>query len=275
LAESGDWTPFLVDGLRDAGGVAPEMAEQNRHVMLHYAYAEDHGLTLAIYQGPERVMSIEVQRRGPSDLDTDAIIGAVRSLGFGDASALRAVLEDARRDTVLNMDEARARIGSALGIAFPVSISCADLSRSSLNELQRRFPGGRAVLRSRRGKADHREQPSPNEWCPVGGLPDFMYLPLPSGAVEASELERHVHHWLSTGDFDVERQAGFWLHTAYRRALPSRFAFLADRIMNLSVAFPDHYEAALRQTLRAVLAVAEDGFDWNPYLARKAGEQRL
>ena len=100
------------------------------------------------------------------------------------------------------------------------------------------------------------DRDAPNKWCPVPGLPSFMYRPVPSGTVDPDLLERHVQHWLGTGDFDVERQAGFWLYTAYGRALPKDQRFLADRIMNLALAFPDHYEDELRSTIRGILATA-------------------
>jgi hypothetical protein len=101
-----------------------------------------------------------------------------------------------------------------------------------------------------------------------------MYLPVPDGSADASLLERHVRHWIETRDFDEDRQAGFWLYTAYKRALPKEQGFLADRIMNLELAFPDRYEEQLRNCIRSILALSPD-FDWEPYLARTAGEQTL
>ena len=115
----------------------------------------------------------------------------------------------------------------------------------------------------------------PNKWCPVPGLPSFMYLPVPNGTVDPAHLERHVSHWLETGDWDEQKQVGFWLYTAYGRALPEDFRFLADRIMNLALAFPDRYEDELRVTLRGILANVGAGFDWEPYFARELGEQSL
>src|SRR5690349_2071345 len=90
--------------------------------------------------------------------------------------------------------------------------------------------------------------PTPNEWCPVVGLPAFMYKPIPTGSVDEALLERHIDHWFDTGDFDEERQAGFWMYTAYTRALPAELRYLADRVMNLQLAFPDAYEAELAKT---------------------------
>jgi hypothetical protein len=106
-------------------------------------------------------------------------------------------------------------------------------------------------------------------------MPTFMYWPVPDGSVDEAMLSRQVRHWVATGDFDDERQTGFWLYSAYQRALPSRFQFLANRVKNLSLAFPDAYEQELRRTLRGILSVSPKDFDWEPYLARKAGEVRL
>jgi hypothetical protein len=93
--------------------------------------------------------------------------------------------------------------------------------------------------------------------------------------VDEAMLSRHVRHWVETQDFDDDRQAGFWAYTAYERALPSRYHFLANRVKNLELAFPETYEQELRGTLRGILAVSPRDFDWEPYLARKAGEARL
>ncbi len=119
-------------------------------------------------------------------------------------------------------------------------------------------------------------EPILNEWCPRPGLPAFMYFPVPDGDVDEVMLERHVRHWLETGDWDNEQQAGFWVYTGYCRALPSHLRFLADRIMNLELAFgSERYEAQLRRTIRGILAVTDPAFDWEPYLNMESGEQRL
>jgi hypothetical protein len=184
-------------------------------------------------------------------------------------------LERAAAPAELDVARARVELGSALDARFPERLSCADLSVRSEGELRERFPAANFVLRSLKGKVEKENASTPNEWCPASGYPSFMYLAVPTGKVPPSELERHVRHWMDNGDFDETRQVGFWMYTAYKRALPTRFAFLADRIMNLENLFPDSYEQALRETLRGILAVSPTTFDWSPYLARKAGEQRL
>jgi hypothetical protein len=103
-----------------------------------------------------------------------------------------------------------------------------------------------------------------------------MYLPVPSGVIDEVMLERHVEHWLETQDWDQDRNAGFWVYTAYCRALPNRMRYLANRVMNIYQAFGDElYEVKLRQTIAGILAVTDPTFDWEPYLNKVAGEQRL
>lgn len=125
------------------------------------------------------------------------------------------------------------------------------------------------------GERDELAEGVPNRWCPIPGLPSFMYRAVPDGTVEPDLLERHVRHWLETGDWDEQRQVGLWLYTAYGHALPKHLRFLVDRLMNLALAFPDRYEDELRVTLRGILANATADFDWEPYFARKLGEQKL
>lgn len=103
-----------------------------------------------------------------------------------------------------------------------------------------------------------------------------MYLPVPTGNVDTTLLDRHIQHWLETQDWDDDRQIGFWMYNAYRRALPNSMRYLADRIMNLELAFgAELYEEKLRQTIQGILAIADPNFDWEPYLNKKAGAIRL
>ncbi len=77
---------------------------------------------------------------------------------------------------------------------------------------------------------------------------------------------------LGTSTKIVKPVSGFIRHTSepYRK----RYGFLPDRIMNLELAFPGAYEVHLRWCIRSILALTPD-FDWEPYLARTAGEQKL
>lgn len=277
LSSSRSWVPFLVDGVLDAGAPAHDVVRHNEGVLLHYSYAEDHGLTLSFYEDTVESLRIEIQRRGPSEIDVPVVLRDANRLhlvAFGDAR-LEAALAPTRLPSVLDLAAVRDRVASVLDFDPPQWVGCADLSRCSRRELETRHPGALFVLASLRGRYDEAVQPAPNAFCPVPGLPAFMYLPVPTADVDAVAVERHFQHWATGADFDVEQQAGFWLYNAYRRALPSRYAYLADRIMNISLAFPDQKEKALRDAVRGVLAVVDRDFDWEPYFSRRAGEERL
>jgi hypothetical protein len=270
------WAPFLVDGRLEAGSVADIVAQQNTGILLHHAYAEDHGLRVVVLEGTRESFTIDLQRRGPSELDLARIsTETVRLRLTPDDRQLQALLVSASREGLLDLEEARRVLSEAFALKVPEWLGCADLSNQSERNLLKRFPDAQLVLKSLRGRSDKDRTMEPNEWCPTPGQLSFLYLPVPTGPVDSAKLELHVQHWLSTGDFDVERQAGFWMLTAYQRALPSRYFYLADRVMNLTMLFPEQYEAMLRQTLRGILAVSPSNFDWEPYLARQAGEQRL
>lgn len=116
-----------------------------------------------------------------------------------------------------------------------------------------------------------------NQWCPRDGMPECMYLEVPTGEVDEDLLERHFVHWVTTRDWDNEKQKGFWLYTAYTRALPENYYYLALRIMNLVLVFQDQesYQRELKNTLRAILFCSPADFDWEPYLQRKKGETAL
>ena len=273
------WAAFLVDGVADAGGAVEAVVQHNGGVLLHLAYADDHGLWLRLFEGARAVGDLGVTRRGGDVGDAGQLCEALVRLGGAsadEAAELRGLVSRHARDGA--GDELPAvcdLVVGLLGLAAARQVSCADLTRDKKG-LGTRFPGVEFVLEKRRGAADKAAPCVPNRWCPAPGLPSFMYLPVPEGEVDAALLARHVEHWVTTGDFDEERQAGFWLLTAYQRALPSRHRHLGDRLLQRGLAFPrDEYRVELERTLRGILAVASAGFDWAPYLERRAGEQRL
>jgi hypothetical protein len=269
------WVPFLVDGIADAGHAARAVTQHNVGVLLHYSYAEDQAILLRAFEGAEESFVIEVRRHGPSEVDAArARPEAERLRLVRDADALTSLLSMAGSKAQVDLAIARQLAREAFGCPLHEATTCADLSRESELSLRERFPDAQFILKSRRGLADTEHGALPNEWCPAPGLPAWMYLPVPRGSSDEELVERHVQHWLTTADFDAERQAGSWLLTAYQRALPSRYRFLADRMTNLRVAFPDSYERALRETVCGILAVSQPDFDWQPYFDRKKGEIR-
>ena len=276
LGQVDGWTPFLVDGIADAGQAAPIVSQHNVGVLLHYSYAEDLALQLRVFDGPKESFVLELRRRGPSEVDAAGVRHEAERLGLvRDAHAFTSFLTLADANAELDLQSARQLAREAFGCPLHEGTTCADLSRESERSLRDRFPDAQFILKSRRGQADAVHDALPNEWCPAPGLPAWMYLPVPQGVTDEELVERHVQHWLDTADFDSERQAGSWLLTAYQRALPSRYRYLADRVMNLRLAFPESYERALRETIRGILAVSQPDFDWQPYFDRKKGEIRL
>jgi hypothetical protein len=276
LRQVGGWIPFLVDGIADAGQAALAVTQHNVGVLLHYAYAEEHALRLRVFDGAEESFDIEMPRRGPAEVDGARARREAERLGLiRDTQAFTSLLTMADSKAELDLKSARQLARAAFGCPLHESTTCADLSRESELSFRERFPDAQFILKSRRGQADTEHDMLPNQWCPAPGLPAWMYLPLPQGTHDEELVERHVQHWLATADFDAERQAGSWLLTAYQRALPSRYRFLADRMTNLRRAFPESYERALRETICGILAVSQPDFDWQPYFDRKKGEVRL
>ncbi len=273
------YVPFLVDGVWDAGKYVNAVIERNPGTLLHYYYGTDHGLYINVYDCSNEAFTIDVQRRGASENDLDAILIKAEQLNLVNRDRipeLRVILEETLVEGIVDLSSIRTKLSDVLGITFFNWLSCADLTMQSQKELSQRFPEAVFVLKSQRGKADKTVEPAPNEWYSKPGLPACMYLPIPSGVVDEVLLERHVKHWVETQDWDDERQAGFWLYTAYRRALPSRMRYLADRILNLELAFGiESYEVKLRQTIKEILSVTDSAFDWEPYLNKLAGERRL
>ncbi len=273
----GRWLPVLVEGPDEAGAPLAGFIEHASFIWLHFAFAEDHGLWLRVFDGAVQRARIGIRRRGPSEIDVDAALQALAALGVvgpGREELVRQVLDHATAAGEVDLDRSRSQLSAALEVELFEGWSCADLTHSSPEVLATRAPSASPVLKSKRGKyGQEQPQPEPNQYCPVPGLPRFMYHPLPDGDADPDLVDQHVRHWIETGDFDDEAQEGFWLYTAYSRALPSRYRFLADRMMNLRF-FPD-YRQAIQQTVRSILAVADQGFDWQPYLARQKGTQRL
>lgn len=274
LPAQGAWTPFFVDGQLEAGAPVDAVRAHNTGILLHYAYAEDHGIRLTLLEGGRQLFILDINPPLVPELDGTETTHQCDRLGIVRSEKLPALQRLLSKPQV-SVSAARDTVEEAFTCKLTPWFGCADLTCQSLKELQKRHPRGMFILKARRGKADKEMIPEPNEWCPEPGYPLFMYLPVPNGVVNERMLERHVGYWTTTGDWDNDAQVGFWMHTAYGRALPPSMRFLANRIMNLRMLFPNEYEQRLRQTIRGVLAVADRSFDWEPYLARKKGEQRL
>jgi hypothetical protein len=93
--------------------------------------------------------------------------------------------------------------------------------------------------------------PEPNKWCSLPGKPAFMYLPVPETGLSASQKKAadiHLDFWKKNLDWDAEKQEGFWMYTYYKKHLPEKYKYLADRIMN-----SDYID--LRQSFEAIIGL--------------------
>lgn len=115
-----------------------------------------------------------------------------------------------------------------------------------------------------------------NQWCPRENAPHFMYLSVPSSLVDEKLIERHYEYWLSTNDFDDDKQIDFWLYNAYKKSLPVEYKYLADRIINIRWAFgAELYAVKLKETIMGILSVSEKDFDYEPYFSRQLGGEKI
>jgi hypothetical protein len=168
----------------------------------------------------------------------------------------RAVIDDPTASSLQNLAidlviaEIGPKVAGVLGLQHVSWLSCAALTYRSQKELKQRFPGAEFVNVAKRGKIETPAPPTPNEWCSEPGQPSFMYLPVPSVQLAAEQeamVNRHFRYWTEFGDYDDEAQQGFWMYERYREALPSRYRYLADRVINLH-----RQPTKLLETLRAI-----------------------
>jgi hypothetical protein len=95
-----------------------------------------------------------------------------------------------------------------------------------------------------------------------------MYLPLPdvdtarNVAIEPTAT-RHVRYWNVDGDRDMD------MYRRYCKALPARWAYLADRVLQCQILARDHgaaWAVRLDESVRAVIAVADPRTAWGDRL---------
>src|SRR6478609_11699416 len=82
MQSSGRWVPALIEGPLEAGGPIDGFGEHAAGPWMHYAYAEDHGIWLTFFVGPREVSRLELQRRGPSEVDIDSTSRMLLEVGF-------------------------------------------------------------------------------------------------------------------------------------------------------------------------------------------------
>jgi hypothetical protein len=60
LPAQGAWTPFFIDGELEAGGLANSVREDDAGILLHYAYAEDHGVRLTLLEAGRELSILDI-----------------------------------------------------------------------------------------------------------------------------------------------------------------------------------------------------------------------
>lgn len=259
---TGKYIPFLVEGPEEAGGPIDKLIEHNTQLLIHYAFAEEHGCWIKVFDRDTELACL-CYEEGDSRLSQKLAAAT-------DTLLSRAVIDDptASRLQDLAIDLVIAEIGpkvaGVLGLQYVSWVSCADLTYQSQKELQKRFPNAEFVNVAKRGKIETPAPPAPNEWCSEPGQPSFMYLPVPSVPLTAEQeamVNRHFRYWTEIGDYDNETQQGFWMYERYREALPSRYRYLANRVMNLH-----EQPTKLLETFRAIIGLAGSNVKWEEVL---------
>ena len=267
--------PFLVDHGYNGITLDDIVIEKYPKHLLRYHFGEDQALWLNFYHLSKLECEIVIEKTGPSENDTGQIarfMNESKLLTPEMLAEFMALLERLKGPTGVDLNLARNEISRIFDVKLLEWCGCVDLAFNSVTQMKSRFPEGIFLLTSKRGKIEPQKNPEPNEWCPTPNAPLFMYLPVPEGKVDEELLNRHCIHWIEKGDFDNERQFGFWMLNAYDKALPFKYRYLSNRIMNINVGiFKDDWEKELRRTIAGILSVSPKDFDWEPYLSKQKG----
>jgi hypothetical protein len=259
---AGKYIPFVVEGPESAGGPIDRLVQHNTQLLIHYAFAEDHGCWVKVFDR-EIELAFLCYEAGDSRLSKKlaAAIDTLLSRAVIDKPTASS-LQDRATDLVVN--EIGSFVAGDLGLQHVSWLSCADLTYQSQKKLLKRFPGAEFVNVSKRGRIETSTLCLPNEWCSEPEQPSFMYLTVPSVRLTVEQeamVNRHFRYWTEFGDYDDEAQQGFWMYKRYRDALPSRYRYLADRLMNLH-----RQPAKLLETLRAIIGLAGPDAESEEYL---------
>jgi hypothetical protein len=250
--------PFLVED--EGAGPLDSVVEHNTHVLLHYAFSDDHGCRINVFDGPTEVaqltfieeskLSPDPRARAIHAADQASARAALHVQGIIDQNTLAQLEEVARTVVCTNIGP---QVATALGLLHVAWLSGTTLSHAKEEDLQARFPGAYFVNRDLRGKA-----PAPRSF------EELMALPVPNiGLSETQDemVQRHYRYWTEFGDFDDERSQGFWMYERYESLLPKSYRYLPDQLMNLRDGGPDTLAR-----IRAIIGLTGPEIDWEPYL---------
>lgn len=127
LPKSDRYVPFLVDGAWDAGTLVDLVIDNNSGILLHYSYAEDHGLWITVYDASNQAFVIDIQRHGASENDLDTILTKAEKLSLvkhDRIPKLRAILEEATVSNFVDLSSIRTKLSEVLGLVFFDWLGC-------------------------------------------------------------------------------------------------------------------------------------------------------
>lgn len=262
IPSAGKYIPFVVEEPESMGGPIDRLVQHNTQLLIHYAFAEDHGCWVKVFDRNTELafLCYEAEDNRLSKKNAAAIDTLLSRAVIDEPTASR--LEDIATNLVVN--EIGSLVAGVLNLQHISWLSCADLIYQSQKELLKRFPGAEFVNVSKRGKIETSTLCLPNEWCSEPEQPSFRYLTVPSVRLTVEQeamVNRHFRYWTEFGDYDDEAQQGFWMYERYRDALPSRYQYLANRLMNLH-----KQPTKLLETLRAIIGLAGPDTEWEEYL---------
>ncbi|MEH2170651.1 MAG: hypothetical protein V7K41_29175 [Nostoc sp.] len=258
IPSSTKYIPFILEGLEEVGGSIDQLVQHNTKLLIHYAFAEDHGCWINFFDKDRELACLSYQA-GDNQLfkKLAAPLDNLLSRAIINESTASSLQELA---TDLVVEEIGPKIAGVLGLQHVSWLSCADLTYQSKKDLQKRFPGAEFINFSKRGQIQTSAQCIPNEWCSEPDQPSFMYLPVPSLQLTVEEeamVNRHFQYWTKFGDYNNETQEGFWMYEHYRKYLPSRYRYLSNRLMNLY-----GQPTKLLETLGAIIKLIGTNVNW-------------
>jgi hypothetical protein len=259
LPALGRYIPFVVEGLDEVGGPMDAIVDHNEGILIHYSFSDEDGCWTRVFEGATELADLPfvTALAGQADLRANLHeqprargLAVLLDRGIIDPD-IAARLEAAAQQT--DPREVGPQVATALGLEHVAWLSCADLTYQSERALREVHPGAQFVNVAQRGKA------------PAGRtFEQLMALPVPQVSLDAGQqhmAQRHYRYWTEFGDFDNESSEGYWMYELYKSALPTRYRYLPDRLMNLRDGGPDTLAR-----IQAIIGLAGPGVDWELYL---------
>jgi hypothetical protein len=258
-APSARFIAFIVEGLDEAGGPSGAVVEHNENILIHYAFTDDAGCWLRVFDGAGEVGDLAFEaafagRDGP----LAALREETRARGLA-ALLDRGIIDPetaARLRAAARQTDSHAigpQVAAALGLEHVAWLSCADLTYQSEQALREAHPGARFINVRQRGKASAGRS-----------FEQLMALPIPEVSLDANQerlAQRHLSYWLEGADADNAVMPGYPMYELYGTVLPTRYRYLRDQLMNYFNT-PD----SMRKVLRAIVGLVGSGADWEPFL---------